>query len=69
MGRDVRRRKLTWRRKSAAMPTAAKTQKVERAGSWELEPRANAKRSVREVTVMETPAVPIARAMRSLTGR
>ena len=57
------------RRKSAAMPMAAKEQKVASAGSCELEPRAKAKRSVSEVMVMETPALPIARAMRSRTGR
>ena len=51
------------------MPMAAKTQNVDRAGRAEVAPSAKAKRSVREVIVMETPAEPIALAIRSLTGR
>ena len=38
------------------MPTAAKKQNVERPGRAEEVPRMKAKKSVREVMVMETPA-------------
>ena len=55
-------------RKSAAMPTAAKPQKAESAGSCEVVPRTKAIASVKEVMVIETPALAIARAIRSWQG-
>ena len=51
----------TWKRNTESMPTAAEMQKDCRAGKEASAPTPNAKMSVRDVIVMETPACFIVR--------